>query len=182
VPWLLKARAGTIVVSAAAVLFLVASWPGPLTINAPISAQPLASPAAYLQPSTTMPAIYRSLQSLGTDAVVLELPFGNDAYEARYTFFAALHGRRVVNGFADAYPPNTLLRRRVLLNPLLDPDQSARALGGATHVVVHGNAWPDDTGVKVARWLETLGATPVAGGDGALLFQVQAPERFASRP
>ena len=173
-------RTGIAIMGVVTVLVLGSSWPGPQRLNAPALSSTLAPPAAYLEPSPVLPAIYQRVRELDGDAVVLELPFGDAAYEARYTFFAALHGRRVVNGFAPAYPPSYLSRQQLLARPLLDPEQSARALSGATHVVLHGNAWPDDTGVKLSRWLESLGATPTAIGDGAILYQIVSPERLAS--
>ena len=142
----------------------------------------LQPPPAYLQPMATPPPIYRAVASLASDAVLVELPFGDATYERRYMFFSTLHGRRLMNGYGDTLPPSYLARVRVLTNPLLDPEQSVRAIGGATHVIVHGRAWSDDTGVRIARWLESIGAHVLPTSGDALLYQIEAPERFASRP
>ena len=140
------------------------------------------APPAYLEPTVTPPAIYRAVQALASDAVLVEFPFGNETYELRYMFFSTVHGRRLMNGSGASLPPSYLARARVLANPLLDPEQSVRAIAGATHVVVHGRAWSDDTGVRIARWLESIGGHVVPTSGEALLYQIEAPERFASRP
>ncbi len=138
-------------------------------------------PPAYLEPSPKAPPIYRAVESLPSDAVLVEFPFGIKTYELRYMFFSTIHGRRLMNGHGERLPPSYLARERVLTNPLLDPEQSVRALGGATHVIVHGRAWSDDTGVRIARWLESIGGQAVPTSGDALLYQMVAPERFASR-
>lgn len=141
----------------------------------------LQPPPAYLQPNRTPPPIYSAVASLASDAVIVEIPFGDATYERRYMFFSTLHGRRLMNGYGDTLPPSYLARVRVLVNPLRDPEQSLRAIAGATHVIVHGRAWSDDTGVKIARWLESIGGHVVPTSGDALLYQIEAPERFASR-
>jgi hypothetical protein len=67
----------------------------------------------------------------------------------------------------------------VLARPLLDPEASARAIGGATHVIVHSQAWRDDTGARVSAWLEQFGARLIAESDGAALYELPVREDFA---
>ena len=61
----------------------------------------------------------------------------------------------------------------------LDPGASAQAIGGATHVVVHGQAWKDKTGALLGNWLEAFGATLIAEADGAQLYQLPVREGYA---
>ena len=84
-------------------------------------------------------------------------------------------------GYSGIFPPSYLARQRVLARPLLDPSASAQAIGGATHVVVHRGAWTDDTGARVAAWLEQFGATLIAEGDGAALYELPVRENFAQK-
>ena len=179
-------RWGPSIVAAVGLMFLVLTWPLTFATGTNVSAASTGDalvqpPPRYLEPSPDAPPIYRAVASLSSDAVVVEFPFGNKTSELRYMFFSTSHGRRLMNGSGDRVPPSYLARERVLANPLLDPEQSVRALGGATHVIVHGRAWSDETGVRIARWLESIGGQVVPTSGDALLYQMVAPERFASR-
>ena len=151
---------------------------GPLRTPGMVAAH-LSIPPGYLQPASQLPPIYRDVQSLSSETVLLELPFGEPQYERRYMFFAAMHGRRLVNGASRVSPPSYRERRVVLESPLFDAESTARALSGATHVIVHTGAWADTTGATLAKKLEALGGQLLASADGALLFQMQTTERLA---
>ncbi len=142
----------------------------------------LAAPPAYLRPVPTLPTIYREVQALSSDAVLLELPFGDPWYELRYMFFAAIHGRRLVNGYSAIFPLSYLARQRALAKPLVDPERAAQAITGATHVIVHRGAWPDGSGTAIASWLEALGARLITGAGDALLYEIRSDERLADFP
>jgi hypothetical protein len=92
-----------------------------------------------------------------------------------------VHKRRILNGYSGIFPPSFVARQRVLARPLLDPGASAQAIGGATHVVVHRQAWPDDTGARVCAWLEQVGATLIEEADGAALYELPVRENYARR-
>lgn len=166
--------------AAALALFVLRAAPDPFPIDRPLPSDGLVTPPpSYLTPSPRLPAIYRAVDTLPSSAVLIELPFGSEWYEVRYMYFAAMHRRRLVNGYSGVYPPTYLARQRVLRDPLRDPAAAARALSPATHVVLHSGAWPDDTGTRVAAWLETLGARRLAEADGALLYERPVREQYA---
>jgi hypothetical protein len=98
------------------------------------------------------------------------LPFGERGYEIRYTFFTAGHRRRVLNGYSGVLPPSYEARRAVLAAPLGNREAAWAALAPATHVIVHEQAWRDDTGTRVRAWLDGRGARVVASADGAWLY------------
>jgi hypothetical protein len=162
-------------------VFLWQTWPASFPVNGVLPSSPLAPPPAYLRPSPQLPPIYRAVNELDADAVVAELPFGNPWYELRYMFFAATHGRRLLNGYSGVFPPSYLARRRYLAEPLDAPGRALEALSGATHVIVHPAAWPDGTGEQVVAWLEMAGATPLTTADGAHLLALHAITREATR-
>ena len=172
-----KPAAALVAVALAGYLWHV--HPGSIGIDQPLPSDELAPPATYLKPAPELPAIYREVDALGSDVVLLELPFGEPSYDLRYMFFAGGHGRRLANGHSAIVPPSFLARRHVLARPLLDPERAVQTLAGVTHVIVHRGAWRDGTGTAVAAWLETLGGQLIAGRDGALLFQMQSSERLA---
>jgi hypothetical protein len=173
-------RLAQIVALGAMLVFLKYSVPSPLTLNLELPSPVLANPApAYLTPRNALPAIYQAVDSLRAGAILAELPFGDPWYDLRYMYYSALHRRRLLNGYSGLFPPSYLARQRVLARPLLDPEASAQAIGGATHVVVHRAAWTDDTGPRVTAWLEQFGATLIAEGDGAALYELPVRENFA---
>jgi hypothetical protein len=176
-----RRRAGPGLVSAAVVVFLWQVWPARFQIDVPLPSPDLAAAPDYLRPSPDLPEIYAAVQRLPSDAVLLELPFGDYWYDLRYMFFSATHARRIVNGYSGFFPPSYLARQRVLKQPLLDPERAAPALAGATHVIVHRRAWTDDTGTKIAGWLESLGGRIVGGSSDALIFEMVTTERLATR-
>jgi hypothetical protein len=172
-------RIGPAIVGVALAIFLWQVWPPRFVIDAPLPSADLEPTPSYLTPAPVLPGIYREVESLPSDAVLLELPFGDYWYDLRYMFFSTMHGRRLMNGYSGVFPPSYLARQRVLAKPLLDPEGSARALTGATHIIVHRGAWRDDTGTKIASWLESIGAHVVSGSGDALLYQVATTERLA---
>jgi hypothetical protein len=173
--------AGRIVAVVALAVFLVQSQPGPFPLNQPLPSPGLVTPPpAYLTPSAKLPAIYEAVDSLRPGAIVAELPFGDSWYDLRYMYFSGIHRRRLLNGYSGLFPPSFLARQKILTRPLLDREASAQALAGATHIVVHRAAWTDDTGARIAAWLEQYGGTAVADSDGAVLFELPVRENFAS--
>ena len=174
-------RAAGVVVSIAVIaVILVQAKPATFPVNQLLPSEGLTNPPpAYLTPSPNLPPIYQAVESLRSGAVLAELPFGDPFYDLRYMYFSATHRRRLLNGYSGIFPPSYLARQRVLVRPFLDPRASAQAIGGATHVVVHRGAWPDDTGARLAAWLEQSGATLIAEGDGAVLYELPVRENFA---
>ena len=173
-------RLAQIVAVGSLLVFLNYSVPSPIGLNQELPSAVLANPApAYLTPRNALPAIYQAVDSLRPTAILAELPFGDPWYDLRYMYFSALHRRQLLNGYSGLFPPSFLARQRVLARPLLDPEASARAIGGATHVIVHRQAWRDDTGARVSAWLEQFGARLIAEGDGAALYELPVREDFA---
>jgi hypothetical protein len=173
----LRAAGVSVVVGLIVLLF---TTPAGIPINQPIpSVAGLPLPPVYLTPSPTLPAIYRAVDQLPPEAVIAEFPFGDMVYEIRYMYFAAMHRRRLLNGYSSIFPPSYLARQRVLARPTLDPERAAQALDGATHVVVHRQAWTDDSGAAIGRWLGGLSARIVAESDGAALYELPVREGLA---
>ena len=164
------------------VVFLIADTPRTMQMNAPLASDGLKTPPpAYLTPRHEVPGIYRAVEGLRPGAILVELPFGDPWYDVRYMFFSIAHRRRLLNGYSGIFPPSFRGRQRVLAKPLLDPGASAQAMGGATHVIVHRQAWADDTGVRVGAWLEAFNATLIAEADGAALYELPVREGYAKR-
>ncbi len=168
--WLARWRLALVGVAVAVALVTRTGWQGPFPIDGELNVAPLSAPPPYLRPAAPTPPIYRFVATTPDDAVLAELPFGDLGYEIRYTFFTNAHRRRTLNGYSGVLPPSYLARRTSLSAPLADPSATWRALGAASHVVVHTRAWPDDTGSSVRTWLEAQGARVVGNADGAWLY------------
>jgi hypothetical protein len=136
----------------------------------------VSQPEQRIHRDADAPGIWRYLRTLPPDAVLAHLPFGYAEYELLYQYYGRLDGHRFVNGYSGAFPLSWVERTKVLQQPLAAPDAAAKRLraDGVTHVVVHADAWPDDTGARVADWLERAGAMRLARIDNAIVY-VLAP-------
>ena len=168
-------RVGAVITAIGVVTFLWQGRHDRVRLDQPLMSQWLASPPEYLTPAAQLPPIYRAVAGLPATAVLVEMPFGDPWYEVRYLTFAALHGRTLANGYSGVFPPSYVWRQGALGNPSRDPQRSWRALGDATHVLIHKTAWLDDAGERVERWLTEKGARELDRMDGAVLFAL--PDR-----
>lgn len=167
--------------AATVTIFVSLAAPSAMPLNQPLPSEGLAPPPPYLTPSARLPSIYRAVESLRPGAILAEFPFGDPWYELRYMYFATTHRRRLLNGYSGIFPPSYLARQRVLARPALDPERAAAAVAAATHVIVHRQAWTDQTAAVIGAWLETLGARNIAEADGAVLYEMAVREDFAVR-
>jgi hypothetical protein len=172
--WVTRRRAGWVAAAAGIALATGSAILRPFPLNAALDAAPLVTPPAPPFEPAALPAIYRHLRTIPADSVVVEFPFGSTPYEVRFTYFTRAHQRRLVNGYSGLLPAGYLAARAALRDPLAAPDRAAAAMGGATHAIVHAGAWPDDTGARLARWLERGGARLLARADGAALYDLRA--------
>lgn len=134
------------------VLILAEGASLPLLINSRWSSYPAElNPPDLPLPERRMPPVYRYLATLD-DAVVAHLPFGAPEREIQYVYYAAMHGRRTVNGYSGAMPPAYMRRIPEMLNAAKDPDAAIMRMrhDGVTVVVVHAGAWIDDAGRNLA--------------------------------
>lgn len=168
--WLARRLVGAVAVVVAVALVTRTAWATPFPLDREIPAGSLQPPPEYLRPSAVTPSIYFDVRVLPANAVIVEFPFGELAYEVRYTFFTAAHRHRTLNGYSGVLPKSYLERRALLRDPLTDPQSAWQALDGASYAVVHPAAWPDDTGARVREWLESHGARVLQSADGAWLL------------
>jgi hypothetical protein len=158
----------------AAVAVIVFLWQGRhqrVPLDQPLPSAGLGPAPAYLAPAPELPPIYRSVADLPATTVLVEFPFGDQWYDVRYMYFAALHRRPLLNGYSGVFPPSYRARQGTLWRPPRDPDGARASLTGATHAIVHTAAWRDGYGQQVVDWLEkSEGAQLIAAIDGARLY------------
>ena len=168
-----RAAQATAVVACAIFLWQTTPAPLPLDREWPFVSQGLAPVPDYLRPAPSVPPVYLSVATLDPSAVLVEFPFGDNAYDLRYMYFSAAHRRRMLGGYSGVFPDSWVRRRSVLEHPLAHDDAAWTALDGATHAIVHARAWPDATGARIGDWLRAHGAREAGVFDDAHVFELR---------
>jgi hypothetical protein len=158
-----------------AALVIFESVAVPIEINR-TWAQSEATPPARIYPQSKAPAVYMRLASLPAGTVITEFPFGDAAWEIRYTYYAATHWKPITNGYSGNFPLRYKERVAQLQRVAANPDAAWQSLRntGTTHVTVHRNAFAkiEDADV-VEGWLKAHGAVEIERfADGAILFSL----------
>jgi hypothetical protein len=168
-------RAALATALAACAIFLWQTRPAPFPLDRewPFVSAGLAPVPAYLRPEPATPPVYRFLATLDRDAVLVEFPFGDNAYDLRYMYFSVAHRRRMLGGYSGVFPDSWVRRRGALEQPLAHGEEGWRALDGATHAVVHARGWPDATGARICDWLRAHGAREAGVFDDAHVFELR---------
>lgn len=158
-----------------AALVLIESTAVPIEINR-TWAQGEATPPARIYPQSQAPALYKRIASLPAGTVVTEFPFGDTAWEIRYTYYSATHWKPISNGYSGNFPLRYKERLARLQRVAANPDaawQSLRA-AGTTHVALHRNAFARTADADVVEaWLKSHGAVEIERfEDGAMLYSL----------
>ncbi|MFN7978646.1 MAG: hypothetical protein U0P30_10945 [Vicinamibacterales bacterium] len=167
-------RMGTAVLALVGVTFLAETYAAPMAENVNWDTGPrYAMPWGAVTTLNEGPLAYRHLLAMPADTVVMELPFGDQAWDLRYVYYAGLHGKRILNGYSGYFPEGYRSRAARLSNLWSDRDAAWQAIvtSGATHLLLHVNAFHPPEGRAVANWLENQGARATVGfDDGDLLY------------
>ncbi len=163
---------GSAVVMAALTAHIALYWNVPLPRDVPVGTGTLREVPEYLAPNAPLSAVYQPLVDADPGTVVVELPFGEPAYELRYMYVGLSHRGRLANGYSGIFPASYRARTAALRTPWTNPDAAWQALAPAKYVVVHGAAWPPDRADAVRQWLVERGARPLATADQASIWQL----------
>jgi hypothetical protein len=157
-------RAGALVTLVGGLVFLVEAAAVPIAVNVTAEVDGYLPLPPRVYPAREAPPVYRFLRTLPAAAVIVEWPFGIDAFDLRAVYYATVHRRRLVNGYSGYFPPSYARRAWLFGNPVDHPDEAWRELvrTGATHALLHEGAYRDDRGARIAAWLEQRGAVEVA--------------------
>jgi hypothetical protein len=151
------------------------SWVAPIPINDTWS-EFLSAPPARVNPTHTPPAIYRAVQSLPPDAVIVEFPLGDGAWDLRAVYYSTTHWRRLLNGYSGGVPERYVALRRFLFPVPEDPRAWDVLLEtGATHAIVHDLAYAVEQRAQMAAWLDAHGARRVATLGQDALYRLRSP-------
>ncbi len=167
-------RYGRIALVATAVLFLLEATAAPIRLNASSHEPGVAPPPARVQPASAAPPVYKVLERLPSNTVVVEFPFGHDTWELRYVFYSSLHLHRLLNGYSGGFPRQYVEHDAVLARPGRDPAAAWAALRRAavTHVVVHRGAYLAGNGQEPIAWLVENGARHLGSYGTDELFEM----------
>jgi len=159
----------------AALLLLAEGAAFPLPVNGTWSSVPdeYFQPDAQLHPLDEAPPVYQFISRLPDPVVVAHFPFGLPEREIQYTYYAALHGKRIVNGYSGAFPSRYTMEVQSLRAPLVDPVTANYILdrAGATHIVVHTGAYVADRGIDVVNMFVRNGWRPAGKFDGDVVLE-----------
>jgi hypothetical protein len=169
--------AAPLVAAAACVLIAAESCAVPIPIDQNDTSyrqHELAPLPASIAFGTFTPPVYLFIRTLPTDAVVMELPLGEPAYDVRYMFYEIAHHRALVNGYSGGAPDDYGLLTEALKDIVSRPDEAWRAVVGstATHVIVHEQAYLHG-GADVTSWLRRYGALQIAAFGGDRVLQIR---------
>jgi hypothetical protein len=173
-----RRRGGGYLLALAAALMIVESWavPIPVNVNSTEYKQSGLLPLPGTLPTAAeLPAVYRFVeQHLPASSVLLELPFGEIAFETRYMFYSTFHWRRLVNGYSGGGPDEYGLRAERLKEILASPDEAWRTVleTRATHIIIHEGSYAGDRGQLIGAWAVSHGAREVGAFGSDRLFTV----------
>ncbi len=173
-------RAGSVIVCAGITALLAESWIAPIALDQRVVPETLLAPGLPAIGKNLNP-LYEMVKALPGHVVLIEFPFGEEAYDIQATFYAGFHRRPLVNGYSGFFPPGYAERATVLAQAPANPDVVRRSLAtsGATHALVHQGAFPDGRGQAIVGWLESIGATRI--GQSGLDVLLQLPTNPGSR-
>src|SRR5436190_4448568 len=97
-------RQTALITIALAGLILVEGAAIPMEVNRTWN-QNEAVPPARVMTYSNAPPIYQRVASLPPGTAITEFPFGDAAWEIRYVYYAAAHGKPITNGYSGNFPP-----------------------------------------------------------------------------
>jgi hypothetical protein len=172
-----RTRHGGRLAALAAALIVVESIALPFPLNGnslEYKQHDLAPLPGRIETGAAAPPVYRFITRLPTSATLLELPFGEVAFEARYMLQSTIHWRPLVNGYSGGAPTEYGLLAERLKDIFRRPEPAWQAISssGATHVIVHEGGYANDRGREVSDWLRAHDARELAAFGTDRVFEL----------
>jgi len=182
----LERRGRKFLVMLAGVLIVVeaAAMPIPTNENSTKYAQTdLAPLPPRIAIGDAAPPVYRYIAQLPDDAVILELPLGEPAFDIRYMFYSTGHWKRLVNGYSGGAPLAYEFLTEALKDVLTRPERAWEAVvtSSASHAVVHEGSFTGERGRRFGDWLREHGAEQVAVFGTDRVFALPSSRKATAR-
>jgi hypothetical protein len=170
-------RHGALVVALATVFMIAESWAAPISLN--VNSTEYKQPGLVPLPdtlsvATETPAVYRFVSSLPASSALIELPFGEVAFETRYMYYSTRHWRRLVNGYSGGGPDDYGLWTERFKEIVSRPDLAWQAVldSHASHIIVHEGSYAGGRGRLISDWAVAHGAQEIGTFDSDRIFAV----------
>ena len=171
---MLNGARSTLAVVIISVLVLAEGFAAPIEINRHWGGAENIPPDHVL-PAAGAPAVYQYIKTMPAGTAVTEFPFGDAAWEIRYTYYAASHWKPITNGYSGNFSPSYKERVARLQHISKDPEGAWASLedSRSTHAVIHRNAFADPAVADtVESWLKAHGAIEIARFDNDILLSL----------
>ena len=166
-------RAGRLLVVAGMIAIMAEGWSVPTAINERLDAPGYVLPPGEI-PEARLTGAYQMIRLLPAGTVVAEFPFGQMAYEIRYAFYAGYHRKPILNGYSGFFPASYNRLKGLLSHRPSGADAwNALISSGATHAIVHEDAFLDDEGIEISAWLRRSGAHEIIILERDRVFQLR---------
>jgi hypothetical protein len=172
-----RRRHGTAIVLVATLGAVGEAWAAPISLN--VNSTDYRQPGLLPLPDTLpgieeTPAVYRFVASLPSSSALIELPFGEVAFETRYMFYSTRHWRPLVNGYSGGGPDEYGLLAERFKEILARPDAAWKAVldSHATHIIVHEGSYAGDRGPLISQWAVAHGAAELGAFGSDRIFAV----------
>ena len=165
----LRGRGGRVALAVLTTLFLVESTGTPISLDRPLDAAGYARSPERVYVGSEAPDVYQFAATLSPGSVLIEFPFGPGAWELQYVFYQQVHHLPIVNGYSGGFP-RWYFDADAAFRHIADAPASAWAAlrrTGASHAIVHRQAYRPVGAEVMERWLTSRGAklARVAGDD-----------------
>jgi len=170
----LERRHGTIVLAALTAVFFIEAHASPFFVNFPGAATDRPAPELRVYPPSQAPAIYRTFARLPGNTVLLEMPLGDPNWDVRSVYYSMVHWRPLVNGYSGFFPRGYISLGLALADAARNDAVATHALrdSGATHLLLHEQAYPEAEVEQFLRWLNGTGARQIARDGTDALYGV----------
>jgi hypothetical protein len=172
-----RRRHGALVVALATAFTVAESWAAPIPLNVNSTEYKQAGLVPLpdtLSIAAETPAVYRFVSSLPASSALIELPFGEIAFETRYMFYSTRHWRHLVNGYSGGGPDDYGLWSERFKDIVSRPDSAWQAVleSHASHIIVHEGSYAGGRGRLISEWAAAHGAQEVGAFESDRIFAV----------
>ncbi len=169
-----RRRHQTAILAVLSMAFLAEGLILPFTVNGAGPTAGFIAPEARLYRPARAPNVYKEVVRQAPTGVLAELPLGHPDFDLRAMYYSIVHWRPLLNGYSGFYPPHYGQLVVSLSDVPRHPEIALNALRtqGATHVIVHEEAYLGDQGSRTSAVLQERGALELFRERGDVLLKL----------